>query len=293
MKKSTQPIVQYHLHKAHPEKLQFELYDLNAYRKKSGEKAAKPHSHSYYQIIWFFESGGTHTVDFTNFDIKANTILFISKDQIHAFDDTLDVKGWLIHFNESFFMHTEVDIFLKYRIFNTPKKSSFEIKGENLKMARSYISMLQKERAQENSFGNEEVLRYLLKSFLINLERVHRKGPDERLEINDLYELQFLQFKELLEEHYKKGFSVQDYASALGISTKTLSTITKAVVSRSPSFLISERLILEAKRLLKFTPLQISEIAYKIGFEDASYFAKFFKRKAGQSPKEYRIRLAD
>lgn len=293
MKRAPQHIVQYHLHKAHPEKLQFELYDLGTYRKKSGEKAAKPHSHSYYQIIWFFESGGTHTIDFTHFDIKANTILFVSKDQIHAFDDTVDIKGWLIHFNESFFMHSEVDIFLKYSIFNTPAKSSFEITGESLKMAASYISMLQKERAQEHSFGNEEVLRYLLKSFLIHLERAHREGPDELLEINNLNELRFLQFKELLEKHFKKGFSVQDYADAMGISTKTLSTITKVVGHRSPLFLISERLILEAKRLLKFTPLQISEIAYKIGFDDASNFAKFFKRKVGRSPKEYRNHLSD
>lgn len=292
MKISPQHIVQYHLHKAHPEKLQFELYDLNAYRKESGEKAAKPHSHSYYQIIWFFESGGTHTVDFTRFDIKANTILFISKDQIHAFDDT-DVKGWLIHFNESFFKHSEVDIFLKYRIFNTPLKSSLELTGENLQMATSYISLLKKEQAQNNSFGNEEVVRYLLKSFLINLERLHRKGPNELLELNNPYELRFLQFKELLEEHYKKGFSVREYADAMGMSTKTLSTITKAVVHRPPLVLISERLILEAKRLLKFTPLQINEIAYKIGFEDASNFGKFFKRKVGRSPKEYRNYLSD
>lgn len=121
MKNLKQKIEQYHLHKAHPEKLQFEIYDLNTYRERSGAKAAVPHSHSYYQIIWFFEAGGKHTVDFKCFNIEKNTVLFITKDQVHAFDDNLEIKGWLIHFNESFFMHSDVDIFLKYNLFNSPQ----------------------------------------------------------------------------------------------------------------------------------------------------------------------------
>ena len=123
MKDSTKHIAQYHLHKAHPEKLQFEMYDLNAYRKRSVEKAAIPHSHSYYQVIWFFEDGGSHVVDFESYEIRKNMIFFIAKDRVHAFDDNLDIQGLLIHFNESFFMHNDVDVFLKYHIFRSYKIS--------------------------------------------------------------------------------------------------------------------------------------------------------------------------
>lgn len=288
MKRSDSNIVQYHLHKAKPEKLQFELYDLNTYRKRSGEAAAKPHSHSYYQLIWFFDSGGTHTIDFKCFDIKNNTILFISKDQIHAFDDNLEIRGWLIHFNESFFMHSDVDIFLKYNIFDSQENPFYEINEENIEIASSYISLIQKELAQRTRFGYEEIIRFLLKSLLINLERTHRESSNEKLEINNLYELQFFQFKELVEENYKKGFSIKEYADTLNVSTKTLSTITKSLVGKTPLNLISERLLLEAKRLLRFTTLQIGEVGFRIGFDDASYFVKFFKRNVGHSPKNYR-----
>ena len=119
MDKTTSKIPQYHLHKAYPEKLQFQIYDLQSYRNKNSEKASRAHSHSYYQIIWFFNEGGTHTIDFKTYPIKKNSILFVSKDCIHAFDDNLTVEGWLIHFNESFFIHNDVDIFLKYNIFNS------------------------------------------------------------------------------------------------------------------------------------------------------------------------------
>ncbi len=288
MKRPDFDIAQYHLHKARPDKLQFELYDLNTYRKRSGKKASNPHSHSYYQIIWFFDSEGSHTIDFQCFDIKKNTILFISKDQIHAFDDNLEINGWLIHFNESFFMHSDVDIFLKYNIFNSQQNPFYEINDETMEIASSYISMIEKELTQRNSFGFEEIIRFLLKAFLINLERIHKNNPDDKFEINNLYELQFLKFKELVEENYKNGLSVKQYAEALNISTKTLGTITKSAVNKSPLKLISERMVLEAKRLLKFTTYQIGEVAYKIGFDDASYFVKFFKRNVGNSPKDYR-----
>lgn len=288
MKKKDVKIEQYHLHKAHPEKLQFELYDLRSYRKKSGEKAAIPHSHSYYQIIWFFEGGGEHLVDFKTFDIKRNTILFISKDQLHAFDDNLKVNGWLIHFNESFFMHSDVDIFLKYSIFNSQQNPCYSISKETSEVAASYVSMIQKELKEKHRFGHEEVIRFLLKSFLISLERIHRKTSDGKLEINNPYELQFFKFKELIEENYKNGLSTREYSNLLNISAKTLSTITKSIVAKSPSQLISDRVVLEAKRLLKFTTLQIGEVAYKLGFEDPSYFVKYFKRYTGNSPSSYR-----
>ncbi len=281
-------IEKYHLHKAHPEKLQFAVYDLNDYRKRSGDMAAVAHSHSYYQIIWFFEEGGEHIVDFNTYQIKKNTILFISKDHIHAFDKNLDVQGYLIHFNESFFMHNDVDIFLKYNIFNTVENPCYAIDDDTAQIANAYMDLIKKELSIKGAFGYEDIIRFSLKSLLINLERIHRKGEDTHLQFNNHYELQFAKYKELIEENYQQGLSVSEYATLLNISSKTLTTITKTVVGKSASELISERIILEAKRLLRFTSLQIGEVAFKIGFEDASYFVKYFKRFVGFSPKMYR-----
>jgi AraC family transcriptional activator of pobA len=103
---------QYHLHKAHPEKLQFQIYDLEAYLKKSGAHAEVPHSHSFYQILWIYNKGGVHYVDFDAHPAQGNTIFFISKNQIHYFDKNADHKGLIFHFNEHFLMQSDVDIFL-------------------------------------------------------------------------------------------------------------------------------------------------------------------------------------
>ncbi len=282
-------IEQYHLHKEHPEKLQFEVYDLEQYLKNSGEHALLPHTHSYYQILWIFNEGGVHFVDFDAYEVKANTIFFISKNQIHYFDKNAKHKGIIIHFNENFLMHSDVDIFLKYTVFNNQQRSFHVLKGETIDLAHSYMNLIKMELSNRDEFGYKHVIRNLLKSFLIVLERLHCKTNQESIKFYDSYELQYLQFRDLLETHYSENYSVANFASKLNISSKTLNTITHSVVSKTPSELISERIILEAKRLLSFTDLKINEIAYKLGFEDASYFVKYFKRHVKKSPSEYRL----
>ncbi|MDO5971412.1 helix-turn-helix domain-containing protein [Flavivirga aquimarina] len=290
MDKNNSKIEQYHLHKAYPEKLQFQIYNLNSYRKKSGEKAAKAHSHSYYQIIWFFNEGGKHIVDFKTYDIKKNNIFFISKGSIHAFDNNLDVEGWLIHFNESFFMHNDVDMFLKYNIFSSLESPCHVIEQETIEIASSYIKLMENEMERKQLFGYEDIIRFSLKSFLIILERMHQ-GDKKRIKFNNHHELLFAKYKELVDENYVKNLTVSNYAAILNISSKTLTNITKEIVGKPASEIISERIILETQRLLKFTSLQISEIAYRVGFDDASYFVKYFKRHLGVSPSSYRTNV--
>ena len=284
----SEKILQYHLHKEHPEKLQFEMYSLNDYFKKNKEQASKPHSHSYYQILWFFKGGGKHFIDFNSYAIEDNTVFFITKDQIHYFEKEYDYEGVIIHFNEGFLRQSDVDIFLKYNVFNNQGKPCYCITDDVVDLVSSYVELIQKELSDRQRFGHQEVIRYLLKSILIIFERTHRSGQNESLKLTDNHQLLYLHFRELLEQYYAKNYSVKDYAALLNISSKTLVTITKTIASKSPSLLISERIVLEAKRLLSFTVFQVNEIAYRLGFEDASYFVKYFKRHTGKSPSDYR-----
>ncbi len=288
LKKSKSNIKQYHLHKLFPEKLQFEVYNLYDYRLKNKEKAAIPHSHSFYQIVWFLKGTGEHSVDFKTYKIENNTIIFIAKDQVHYFDQNLDIRGWMIHFNESFFMHTDIDVFLKFKVFNAQQNPCYTLNRQSEATASSYLALILSELKNRNGFGHADVLRFLLKSFLINIERFHQADPSRKLAITDHYELQFYSFKELIEENFDKGLSVKEYAEKLHVSSKTLTTITNAMVGKPPSKVISERIVLASMRLLMFTSLQIGEIAFHLGFQDASYFIKYFKKHVGSSPKQFR-----
>lgn len=95
-------------------------------------------------------------------------------------------------------------------------------------------------------------------------------------------------FKALIEKSYADGTSIRDYASQLGISSAQLNNICRNKVGKSALQIVHERTTLEAKRQLIYTALNISQIAYNLGFNDPAYFTRFFNKQTGKSPKQFR-----
>lgn len=280
-------IERYHFLKNHPKQRQFDIYDLAAYQKLNSEHAAKPHSHSYYQIIWFKNKKGKHFIDFETFDIIEDSIFFIAKNQVHYFEKREDYEGYLIHFNESFLLSNETDInfFLSYSIFNNAQEPYFQIPmGLKHKIA-NYFDLIQDEVSNSDEFGNSSILSNILKTLLLVIEREKRKtAVNNRKPDNSNY----LKFRNLLETNFQKKWSVADFANELSISTKTLNSIVKLEMGATVSQIISDRIILAAKRKLTHSNLLINQIGYDLGFKDPYYFTRFFKKQVNCTPAEFR-----
>ncbi len=97
-----------------------------------------------------------------------------------------------------------------------------------------------------------------------------------------------LNFKKLVSKNFIKHKEISYYANELNISSKYLSQILLGYTGKTGKKLISEYIILESKSLLRQTNMSIKEISYQLGFQDASYFSKFFKKNEGNSPYKYR-----
>lgn len=286
-----QKIDEYHLHKGQPEKRQFEIFSLKKYIADNFQKSSKPHIHSFYQIIWFVKGKGNHFVDLNKYEVNPNTIFFINKNQVHYFDKSKDYEGVLLHFNESFLVQHEndIDIFLNYNIFNNQHHQPFCIISKPTSdLLNTLISQISNELNKGNTFGHKELLRHFLKSFLIQIERQKRENEDTSLVITNEKHILFLRFSELIELNYKKGFSVSEYAALLNISSKTLVELTNKIVFKTPSILIHERVILEAQRLLTHSSLNVNQIGFQLGFDDPSYFVKYFKKYSKKTPSDFR-----
>ena len=96
-----------------------------------------------------------------------------------------------------------------------------------------------------------------------------------------------------IEENYNEQHEVACYADMLNISAGHLSDVVKEQSGKPAIAHIHERLILEAKRLLFHTDQSIKELAFGLGFEDASYFNRFFKRIVGDTPVAYRTTIRE
>lgn len=282
-------IEKYHLLKDEPNKRQFDIYDLAEYYQNNSQHSSLPHTHSFYQIIWFQSNKGKHFIDFNDFEIRENRLFFVSKNQVHYFENRLDYKGYLIHFNESFILSNETDInfFLTYNIFNNSKEPFFQIPKGLEKQIISYFNQISTESNNTSEFGNKSILSYLLKSMLLMIEREKRKSikPDNHKTNQNST---FLKFRDLLENNFYKNWSVSAYADELSISSKTLNAITKLEMDKTVSQVIIDRIILESKRKLTHSNAYVNQIAYDLGFKDPYYFIKYFRKHVKCSPTEFR-----
>lgn len=92
----------------------------------------------------------------------------------------------------------------------------------------------------------------------------------------------------LIADHLSKPVSASDCAKALSISTGHLSRLCRAATGLGAAAYIEQRRMQEACRLLAFTQLPVSEVGYRLGFQDPSYFSKRFRAARGQTPVQYR-----
>ncbi len=287
-------INEYHLNRHQPDKPQLAIHNLNDYIKIHRDDTTRPHIHSFYQVIWFTGGKGKHFVDFKAYDVSDNAVFFIAKNQVHYFDRNTRYKGILLHFNEAFLAQkeSETDFFLKCSLFSNPYQPPFCTIGTATgEILNEYIGQIKREFNNREAFGKEELLRAYLKSFLIQVQRIKKAGGEPQNNVPfalDEKRTQLIRFVNLIDEHYNKGLTVAEYARLLLVSSRTLSDLTNQLLNKTPSQMIQERIILEAQRLLLHSNLNVNQISYRLGFDDPSYFVKYFKKHTNISPSEFR-----
>jgi AraC family transcriptional activator of pobA len=133
--------------------------------------------------------------------------------------------------------------------------------------------------------GAQEVLRHHLALLLLAIWRLAdpvniQTQPSPRAIVRG--------FVHLIELEMRNHWAIPAYAAALGVTADRLNTAVRRATGRSPMDLVNDRLMTEAATLLDNSAMQTAEIADLLGFKDAAYFSRFFRRHAGTSPRDFR-----
>lgn len=291
--KKANDIVRYSLHEPseHTDGLPFMVLEMPSFFQESGEKPFLPHIHGFYQIIWFKKGKGVHYVDFKEYPVEPDTLFFISPGQIHCFDRQTGGDGCIIHFNESFLSDegSSENVFLKYNVFNAfDSVPYYKVVSTDTIRFDYLLRSMKEELDSAGLFAHKDCLKYLLRLFLIGIQRTGERGTGIPLCINNSANRTFIRFRQMLEHHYHTMHTVKEYAAHINVSVKTLTNCVYESSHSTPLALINDRIVLEAKRQLLHSSLKVKEIAFQLGFEDPSYFVKFFKRNTGYLPAEFR-----
>ena len=246
---------------------------------------------NYYTLIWIKSGGGKVKVDFSEYDFIENQLLAFAPYQPFMLTENVPLKGVVIHFHPDFFciMKHHQEVACNGVLFNTIYEPPYVSLNEASQRTLEMVLEQMKTEMQNPALAQYELLISYLKIVLITASRLKKEQQSQLLEMSSDKEPFVLQnLKTFIELHFKTKHSPSDYASLLHITPKALAKITKRHFNKTLSNLISERIIIEAKRELYLTNKPVKEIAYELGYDDEHYFSRFFKNNAEVSPQMYR-----
>lgn len=251
-----------------------------------------PHVHDFFQM-YLLQGNATVMLDFQEHEVSGTNAVFISPGQVHTVRMGEWLDGVTVSFTREFFdqqpvvfsqLSTFPFLFQDRRVPSLPL-----IKEQGQEIIHLFDSL---HREFETGLADAaDILRPTLHLLLGRLRRIYEQAiPTSR----PTRAMQLVhEFQILLDQKFRQTRALPDYARELGITENHLNDIVKDQTGHSAGDLIRRRCLLHAKRLLLHSEESVAEIAYDLGFDDPSYFSRFFRRYEKVTPKEFRDQIRE
>lgn len=250
-------------------------------RFKEQIKRTKPHKHDEYNELVFLSQGeGFHCIESDKYTISAPEFFFLKPGQLHFWQFTSIPKGFVIIFRE-----TEFNPVNEKLLIDSIRKltDTVRLTIPPNKFPQNILEEIFLEYQLNNQYS-KEIIHGLLKALLGRLLQIKIETPEIYNHPQPLYE----RFITLLVKECPKLHKVNEFAGILNTTPQNLNTICRKYSGKSAGDLITNQLLLEAKRYILHTDNTINEIAEILSFSDTSNFVKFFKRHEKVTPIQFR-----
>lgn len=246
---------------------------------------------NFYTIIWVKVGNGLLKVDFSEYLFQENTVFAFAPYQPFMFSTDKKINGIALQFHSDFYCihrnpkETNCDTVLFNNIYQEPFINIDNLTENKLNQQLEELKF----EIQNKENDNYELLIPNLKILLVTLSRLKAlslSNEPKFIEAGTPFVLQNLKNK--IEENFKQKHSASDYATLLNISANALAKLVKTHYNKTLTNLITERIIIEAKRELYMTSKPIKEIAWHLGYSDEFHFSRLFKTNTDISPQLYR-----
>lgn len=245
-----------------------------------------PHRKSHYLLVFVRRAGTRQWIDTEPYILKDNTIYFTGPSHVIVKEEFKQLWSTGISFTPEF-LSLQGDASLeKLPLIENPHNGhELLLTDADVRFVEDILGKMGVESRKAGEWQQRMLTAYLtvLLTYLSRLYTAQFKGEDTSGE-----KLLLRRFQTKIDECFRQMHEVADYASMLHISAGHLSEVVKNQSGKPAIKHIHERLVMEARRLLFHTDNALKDIAFDLGFSDASYFNRFFKRETGGTPAEYR-----
>jgi AraC family transcriptional activator of pobA len=250
-----------------------------------GRWRTAPHAHPDYGQVIFVRSGcGVMNLEGAAVPFTGPCVLLLPTESVHGLDYEMDVDRWVVTIEVTYLSQVNAKLREFNRLWAHPRVIPLDGVADEFHDA---VQKLARE-VEHKQVGHVAATEALLTCLLLQLVRNVDLDPvdGDMATRNDIRLTE--RFRDLIEQHYRDNLPLQDYASKLAVSLVQLRAACASAAGQSPTKMIHARIVTEAKRNLIFGDMSMEQIAFGLGFSNAAYFTRFFRKEVGQAPSQFR-----
>ena len=256
------------------------IITIAPFRKDIRKTTPQKHN-NYFEIIYLSTGSGCHNIDHHKYAITPPVMFFVRQEQVHYWEMNTEPDGYVIIIKKTF-IEKSLDNELKSLLAKVSKQYCLQLIDKHT--IEKILQLLAEEYKNDdkNAF---HITEGLLKSLLAKVLQVSQPVINRAEFKPELYQ----SFIQLLSTENSIKNKVAFYAEKLHTSPQNLNSACYKAVSQPASEILAGFILNEAKRLLLYTDKSVSEISFKLNFNDASHFVKYFKKFTTNTPKSFRL----
>ena len=251
----------------------------------------RPHLHDFYTILFFTGGEGSFRICNELHLIQPQSIYLIAPHQMHSLEGLENTEGIAFFFCHDFYVE-EFSFIRLLNVFSnlSPAENNLspcnKLSGSEITPLITLINSVQQEYEVHTPTNNSAVIiRSLLNIMLLKLSDSFGSSSGRTMH-NESTLIHSL--SHLIESYFIQEHGLGFYTTALNITEKHLNDLCNRHFNCGLKKILLDRLMQESRRLLLYSELSVSQIAYKLNFEDNSYFNKVFRKNTGITPKRFR-----
>ena len=258
-------------------------FDIFHFHELGGDvkKMMPPHRRKFCTMILLKnQKSGQISINQSKHTSLHHVLLFQGVEHIFSFVRDEEVEGTILMFNASFLLPYIDNLDETFPFFSVLHQNLFPLTRQDRKSFQQLIQLIHEEKS------DADVVKPLLVALLEKAKKLYAVYASEEKVLSKKMRI-VRKYKSLINNLFLENKEVRFYADQLNVSANYLNEIIKAETGISAKRHISERVLLEAKNLLLYSGLGITEISYVLGFSEPTHFTKFFKKETGTTPKSF------
>jgi len=247
-------------------------------------KDKAPHRDDHFMLIIQQKGSFSLELDFREVTLSGPSLCFVAPGQVHQYLDHDHHEGWLVFVEASLVTRPYLEV------LNTALNAYQACPISPDHLIFSFVSVFTSILDTPKEAFSDSVIISLTDGLMgMFIQNILQNRHPENVIGGQKYKTA-VEYKKLVQHHFRKFKQVKEYAELLNITPLYLNEMVKEITGFSAGHWIKEEIILEAQRLLYYTDLDIKQIADRLGYDDHAYFSRFFKKNTGHTASQFRIK---